>query len=241
MRIKTSNKILLVAGITPVLIICVTLLILRIMMSEDNLKAIAASSDPGPQTTKIFDLDEFNKITVMGAWTVHVIQGNNFKVIINAPQNVIDKIIVNRGGATLLIDENQRVIGPINNKYLEATITLPLITELMTNGVINLDLSGIKNDSLALNTAGVTKIMASSGTIQNLSLAGNGVSNIDLSGVPIVNANVLCEGTYNIDLLMNGGRLAGNLNGVGTLSYKGEVSSNDIHINSPVGKVVHRK
>jgi hypothetical protein len=241
MRIKTSNKFLLAAGITPVLIICVTLLILRIMMSGDNLKAKESSSAPGPQTEKTIDLDGFNKISVSGPWTVHIIQGDNCKVIINAPQNVMDKISVKRGGATLFVDENQHVFSQISNAHLEATITLPLISELNTNGVINLDLSGIKNDSLILNMAGVTKITGSSSTIQNLSLTDNGVSTIDLSGVPIVNANVLCEGTFNIDLLMNGGRLAGNLNGVGTLSYKGEVSSNDIHVNSPVSKVVHRK
>ena len=240
MRIKTSNKILLAAGITPVLIIFITLLILKIMMSGDNVKAIASSSDPGPQTIKIIDLDEFDKISVMGSWTVHIIQGINYKVIINAPQNVIDKISVKRGGATLFIDENQQVFSRLNNTYLEATITLPLISELNTNGVINLDLLEIKNDSLTLNMAGVTKISASSCTIHNLYLTENGVSTIDLSGVPIVNANVLCEGTFNIDLLMNGGLFSGNLNGVGILSYKGDVSKNEIQVNSPMSRIVHR-
>jgi hypothetical protein len=242
MRIKTSNKILLAAGITPVLVIFITLLILRIMMSGDALKAIASSSEPGPQTTKTIDLDAFNKISVVGPWTVHIIQGSNYKVIINAPQNVIDKLIVKRGGANLFlfIDENQRVFSQINNTYLEATITLPFISELDINGVINLDLSEIKNDSLILNINGVTKITASSCTVQNLSLTEKGIANIDLSGVPIANANLECDGTFNIDLLMNGGRLSGNLNGVGNLSYKGEVSVNDIQVNSPMSKVVHR-
>ena len=115
----------------------------------------------------------------------------------------------------MFIDENQQFVGGMGNERLEATITLPLIERIDVNCITNLDLSGIKNDFLKITMNGVTKISASDSSFQELSLFESGVSTIDLSNVPVTNAEVECDGTFTVDLTMNGGRLFGSLNGVG--------------------------
>jgi hypothetical protein len=239
MKIKTSNKILLVAGAIPVLVLFLLLLTIRIMMPGNTLNAMGPQVIVGPQIVKTIELEGFNEISVNGPWRLHVIQRDRYKIEIKVPQQLVEKLIVEKRGNTLFIGENPGAMFQGGNKNLEATVIIPVVSKIDLNGVNSVDLSGINNDNLNISMQGVTTVTGLDSAIKDLSLKGKGVSTIDMTGVSVTNASVECNGTYTINLFMNGGRLSGRLDGIGNLNYRGYITSNEVLANSPVSSVVH--
>jgi hypothetical protein len=237
MKMKNSNKILLGAGLIPVLIIILMFLALKIM---PNNAFKNMSSQSGAKASRTIDLRDFSKLSIKGVWAIHLIQGSDYKVEIKALEESIDKIKVEKRDSILFIDDNPNSLKSNDNKNQEATIILPVLDEIDLNGVNNLNLSGIKCEDFSIHTEGATRISNSDGSIQNLSIGGNGVSTINLSGISVTNAIIEYQGVYYINLLMNGGRLSGRLDGLGSFNYQGDVSVNEIKVNNNSNKVTHQ-
>lgn len=240
MKMKNSNKILIAAGAIPFVVVISAIIAIRVFFLNDIVKVIETPSfSSGKQSSKIVKAEGFDEISVVGPWTLHVYQGIGYNTEISAPKNIIDKIVAEKRGDKLSIVEGPGPADLMNNVRLEATITLPMLTKLDLNGVINLDLYEINGDNLSINMQGVTRIAGYDGKVKDLSLSGKGVLTIDLSGLSATNANVNYDGTYMINLKMNGGRLTGGLGGVGRLNYGGDVSSNEIQLKNPASGMVH--
>jgi len=238
MKMKKSNRILLAVGAVPVIVVVSAIIIGRSFLPNETIKTIDASSAAyGTEGVKSFDIEGFSWISIKGNWTVNVVQKDGYKVEINAPEEILEKIIVEKRDNTLVLDKGQAAIDSNGNISLEATITLPSVSKIEINGVTNLDMSGIMADSLAIETQGVTRIVGNGGKIRDLSLKGKGVSTVDLNGISSTNAGVDYEGTYTINLMMDGGRLTGRLDGVGKLKYSGNITSNEVRVHGPANSV----
>jgi len=226
---KTSNKILLIAGATPVLIVFLLMILFKILPLKDKesqgLSEITAGQAANEQTVPLYD---FNGISATGAWDIRLVRSDEYSVKIET--GVCSK---NDTGALLLI--NDRMPG----KQAIATISLPMISSIDMTGNANLRLSGFKADFLSIHIQGTSNISGTGSQITKLALTGEGILNADLTGVAVSNADIKCNGTYTIGLLMKGGRLSGMLNGAGTVTYQGDVSVNEIQVANPEGKVLH--
>jgi hypothetical protein len=252
MKMKKSNKILLVAGATPILVIFLLLLATRITLPEDDLKVISSIYNVSPHTTKKIDLAGFNEISAKGDWKIHLIQGDTYKVEIKAKEDMIGRLPVEKRGSILFLGEQASpstnmnnptriniILGKNNDKLPEVTIILPMVSRINLDGMINLDLSGIKNNDLSIHIMGPIEISGSNCTINNISISGTAMSALNLSNINVTNANVDLDGGYTISLLMAGGRLSGRLGGIGKLIYSGNVSENTIQVDNPKSSIIH--
>jgi hypothetical protein len=238
MKIKTSNKILLIAGAVPILFIILLLITMRIIPSGGGTSQ-ASSSGAADMTTRTLPLKGFSEISTKGNWIINLVQGDNFLVNISAPESVINEIKAENNGTKLVLDsekfKDSKDVMPI-----KADITLPAVSIIDTAGKTAINLSSLNIDSISIRSDGPTNITGDKGMIRDLKLNGTGLLRMDLSSVPVTNADLECQGVYMIKLLMNGGRLSGNLEGMGTFNYAGKVSVNEIRKNGDQSKVVHQ-
>ena len=240
MKIKLSNKILLIAGAVPILFIILMLSAFK-FFSSGEVNSQGSSTGVPNQITRALPLEGFSEISVTGVWKVNIFQGKNFLVNISATESDLDKIRAEKNGNELVLDIKEEFKHSKDYERITADITLPDLSRInIMNGVATINLSGLDIDSLSVKTLGVANISGDKGSIRDLEFDNQGVLRTDLSAIQVTNANIMCNGVFTIELLMNGGRLSGNLNGIGSLNYHGDVSENDIRVNGPFSKVVHQ-
>ena len=229
---KTSNKLLLVSASSLIVIMLVLLLVLKIALETSTDIEDSAKSE-GAQLTKQFTLEDFTAIQVIGHWKVDVVRGDNTQVIAEAPESVMDTIVVEKHIQTLIL-ENKRRFGEAR-----AWIRLPSLVDLRLKGITSLKLRGFHTDSLSMRTSGATTINGTGNKIRDLSVSAEGVTNLDLRENPVTNADLRCEGVYKVELSMAGGELSGKVKGVGEVTYNGKVTKEGI-LRSGHSKVTHQ-
>lgn len=239
MKIKLSNKILLTAGAVPVLFIIVMFFALRFFPWGD-VNSLEPLSGTSGMITRTFALEGFSEISIKGVWKVNLIQGDSFLVNISARGSDMDKIIAEREGNRLVLDLETDFKRSGGSRSITAAITLPSVSSIDMDGVTTVNLSGLEIDSVSIRSEGVANLSGDKGMIRDLAFKGNGVTRIQLSAVPITNADLQCEGVYAIGILMNGGKLSGIINGMGTFDYQGDVSANELMINGSVNNMAYQ-
>jgi hypothetical protein len=238
-KMKTSNKILLIAGVAPILSVILLMAAIKIIPGGDASSQASPSGEPG-MVSRTLPLEGFSEISTNGAWKVNLIQGDSFLVHISASESVMNEIKVEKNGNKLVLDAGTKFNRSSNAKHTTADITLPAVSRIDTEGMANINLSGLNIDSLTIHSEGVAKISGDKGMIRDLEFNGNGALMMDLSTIAITNADLKFQGAYMIGLLMNGGRLSGSLEGMGFCNYEGNISVNEILVNGSPNKVVHK-
>lgn len=183
----------------------------------------------GEKTTKTYDLADFNAVDVTGPWRVTIARGDAWQVSVEMPVEVVDEVRVDRDGGDLELQGpwwvgNFAGEGPA----LQATITMPALETLRTEGMSQLSFSGFDGRSLSFDASGAGNIRGAASRFDSLVLEMNGFGNIDFSDVAFTNADVDLNGFGNVTLRMAGGWLRGDLSGVGSLEYYGTVSEENV-------------
>lgn len=239
MKIKTSNKILLIAGSIPILFIILMFCSLK-FISWGGGSPQASNSSSSDLIKRTLPLEGFSEISLKGVWKVNLFQGDSFIVNISAPESAMNEIKAEKNGNELVLDSGTKPKGSGGNRRITAEITLPAVSRIDMEGVTSINLSDMQIESILIRSEGVANISGDKGMIRDLEFYGNGVTRMDLSAVPVTNASLKCPGVYTIKLLMNGGRLSGSLDGVGTFKYVGIAGVNELRVNGPQNKVVHK-
>ena len=236
---KTSNKFLLIAGSVPILFIILMLATLKFYpWAEANSQAVL--SDTSDLVTRTLPLEGFSEISTNGAWKVNLSQGDSFLVNISAPEPDINNIKAQINGDRLILDDSDtKFKRTARSKSITADITLPTVSGIDMEGVTTVKL-GMDIDSVLIRSEGVANISGDKGMIRNLQFIGNGITMLELSAIPVTNADLKCQGIYTIALLMNGGKLSGSIEGLGTFDYDGGVSVNEIIVNNNRNKIIHQ-
>ena len=183
-----------------------------------------------------YDLSGFDSIEVDGAWELKISEGD-FSVDVSSSEAVRDDLRVRVDGQTLRLGlrNGTRSINP----NLEATIVLPDLEELDIDGSADVRFSGFDLEELELDVDGAATIRGVDSTIEQLHVDVDGAANIDLDEASVVNADVQMDGAGKLDIRMAGGTLEGEVNGVGTVTWFGDVSSESIDIDG-IGTVRQR-
>ena len=91
---KTSHKILLGTGISILVIVGILpLIVLRIMLGQ-NLFTDGVETTKQERTTRAFMSKDFSGIHAAGHWDLRIQQGENYAVTLEAPEAVLDILIV---------------------------------------------------------------------------------------------------------------------------------------------------
>ncbi len=231
---KTSNIILLTAGIIILASIQAFLFHAKNVIegAEDCMTQRIESESV---TVTRVGVSDFTSISAESTLDISLVRGDDYSVELKTATNSSNnEVMFEKKGSTLFIRNK-------NNRFLyspRVTITMPSVEKIALNGVSSLSFSEFDINELGIRTEGVVSVSGNNSTIQNLMFSGNGLLRLDLSDVPVKNAEIRHEGLYLVELLMNGGVLAGKITGMGSLNWRGDVSENRIKVESP-GKIIH--
>lgn len=185
----------------------------------------------GERATRTYDYADFAAVSVSGQWQVTVERGDAWRVTIDVPAEVVDRVRVERSGDALTLEyEGGWWFGPFGRQTEapQATITMPALESLVLSGTSTLSFTGFEGERLALTSSGASEVRAASGRFETLALVMSGAGNIDLDDLLVTNADIQVSGAGNLRLNMAGGRLTGSMSGAGNLDYRGTVSEQSV-------------
>ena len=170
----------------------------------------------GNATSEKRDLSGFKSVEVGGVFQVEITAQKEYSVEVFADDNLLPLIKTEVDGNTLSI-ETERRISP--SSPIRVRISAPDINKLDISGVANVTLNDIKNDNLAIDSSGASKI-AVTGQTGKLSIDVSGASKIDAENLKAENASVESSGASKINVNVSG-ELRSNLSGASRVVYTG--------------------
>jgi hypothetical protein len=189
---------------------------------------------------------DFEKVEVVYDFTVDISQGEEFSVVLNVPDNLVELLEVGKEGDTLKIGLKEGGQGILGRKQVE--ITMPELTGLKLIGSSDGSITGFKSAqtldvSLSGNSslkgdieAGDVSFAASgdsnatlSGSGQNLTVEALGNSTVDLAQFSVGDAYISAGGNSNVTVDASG-RLDADASGASHVYYLGEPTLGEIDI-----------
>lgn len=211
-----------------------------------SLASCATASDKN-LIEKVFEITEFTSINSNAVANITIIQSDTISLVAYGNEEAIEKLTIKNENGTLSIftkkvKENKR------NMRLSITITTPKMTNIVSEGVGNMKLSGNwQIDSLNLYSKGVGNILFENILADKLILRNEGVGNVNLNGegntieiysygvgnikskdFKATNAKVTSEGIGNVDCFASD-NLEIDMDGVGNVKYYGNPKIKNIN------------
>ena len=178
------------------------------------------------ELTPQVDLNGIEGVFVRGGWDIRIYETDDPDLSVSVTERHADRVTVGRRGEvlTLMVAENTNYAGA----RFEAAVGLPSFSELEIVGLGNIEIRGLDIDELDVTVEGAANLIARDTTIETLLLSLDGAGNIDFSESPATNATVDIAGLANVAILMAGGVLDGRIEGLGRVTYSGNVSEQRI-------------
>lgn len=231
---KTKNKFLLFTLILPFILVVMVIFSIKKSFNEETVPSTTTSE--GIDTfKKSYDFTDFERISVEGSWNIHLMHDDHYKIEIVAPEDMVDELSVEKTGQTLVLTSEKKNTYSLFSldKKPGINITLPLISKLDVKGLANISISDFSNAETSISVEGLMNVTAKHSNFNQFSLSGDGVINVSMNDTPVTNAHFEHSGIYNIMMLMDNGRLSGNLDGIGRMIASGEVYENSIKVSGP--------
>jgi hypothetical protein len=138
-------------------------------------------SGSGNVITKEFDLRDFDRVEVSGAFVARVAQGESYSVVVGVDENLEQHLRVQVEGDTLKVGmvPNLSILGMATR---EVEIIMPELAGLELSGATQSTISGFESTAdLSVEVSGASKL---GGDIQagDASVEASGASTVDLSG-----------------------------------------------------------
>ena len=175
----------------------------------------------GPVITKELDLSGFDAITVNGSSDMELIQGDYFKVLVKANEEVFDYIDYKVEDGVLVLETKDHV--NIRAEEYEITITLPLLKELIVNGAADTDIKAgyVSSENLKVVVNGAGDFDLSGIKVPSLSFNLNGAGDIEADGLDVDELSVVVNGAGDIDLSGKAGKASFSVSGAGDIDATG--------------------
>jgi Putative auto-transporter adhesin, head GIN domain len=200
---------------------------------------VQIQTDAGPATSQVRDISSFTGIEYKIPGTLHIDQGSNQTLRVDAGEKVISSIRTEVVNGVLTIDSTSLLLTlqPIN-VYLSTNnvSSINAITSSsagsvacnipLTANTLKLALTGAGSVTAPVNVTQLDLLLSGTGSMQ---LRGNATNmNIDLSGTGSINAYQLQTNVTSITLSGTGSaqvtvqdKLTANLSGTGSINYHG--------------------
>ena len=236
---KGTTKIVL--GIIGALVIIVIALAIGARVVVDNMLSSSGEGDAielsGNRIERSFDLQDFSAIEVTGGWQIMVTEGDSYEVTVSADEALMEHLIVERQGDALRVGADRWRWSSEGRLRLE--VTTPRLSRIDVDGGADVRLSGLQTESLRIDIDGAGNITAADARVERLTVEVDGAANVDFVESSVVNADIRMSGAGNVEITMAGGELAGRIEGVGSVTYGGEVSRRTIRVDG-LGSVERR-
>ncbi len=230
---KTSSKILLTVLAALLIFTIGGLLSLRILVdraaeSEGGLRAFNEKSI-GDSITQQYDMQDFSHIKVKGGWSVSLESGDEYEVSITFPENLQDNIRIEKSGKILILET--RGLVDFKGSHFKAEIQLPELSALSSEGGLSASLSGFSGEELTIKSGGGVQIEADNCQYSQLELKLSGGIQGNFKDLRAENIHVDGSGAVDLDLMVDGGSLTGELNGAANIRIRGNLRKNTLTVN----------
>jgi hypothetical protein len=199
--------------------------------------SITRKEEPGEvagRTRAEYQIADFDEIKAAGAWDLVLSYGEEYRVAIEGDSEAFDALAVEKKGTTL--DLSTERLGIFQSLNAVVFVTMPEIREMRLAGGTKVSLSGFEQDNLSLQVEGASNITGTGLRIRDFELKTAGAARIDFTESRVENADIDLEGATSLSITMDGGILQGELEGVGKVSYYGEVEEERVTV-AGLGKV----
>ena len=169
------------------------------------------------------DVADFEKLDVSGVFEVEISRGDTYSVEVIADDNLMPFIRTELDGETLSIYTDSKIS---KSSQLRVVITAPNIREVKATGVSKIMLKDVKNDALALDASGASKITVS-GSTSSLTVETSGASKVLSSGLISKEAVVEASGASSADINVSES-LNAQASGASHIRYVGSPGTLDV-------------
>ena len=174
----------------------------------------------GNVITDTRDVTGFHGIEVGGIYQVEVVAGKDYGVTVEADDNLIPLIRTEVDGGILKISSDRR-ISP--KSTIRIRVSAPDIDSLDVSGVANVNVTGLSNAGLSLESSGASKI-ALNGSTSKLTVDVSGAVRVDAEQLKAENVTVEASGASNVGVNVSG-ILRAETSGASRVSYSGSPTS----------------
>lgn len=171
--------------------------------------------------TKEFDVRDFQKVEVGGAYAIDLQQGDRFMVSVDGDRDDVEKITVSvdNGGTLLVKRMNDSKIFDINDQRIGLRITMPDLKDIKLSGASKARISGFRNldrlyaelsgaveaefdiraDRLELEATGASKVTVK-GRARSAKITLTGACKLDATGMEMNEADVRAVGASQAEM-----------------------------------------
>lgn len=151
----------------------------------------------GDTVTETFDISEFTELEVSSAFDVEVEIGDEASLVIDIPEDVVDRLEVDQDGDRLSIGFDGglfSISGP-----LEARITVSELTAIDLDGAVDAEITGLDADQLDVELQGASEVDAT-GSVGVLVIDADGASKADFGNTTVDRVEVDLSGASWVDV-----------------------------------------
>ncbi len=163
------------------------------------------------------------KVKLSGALNLNIKQGATPSLTLHGDKELLSKVSVSQSGDTLTIDTDTRNskwnFGGRDKNELRAELTLPNLSEFVSNGVGSSEVRGFSGNDVKVILDGAGSVIVSS-NYKNVIARLGGVGSMTLNSGDADNVDLNMRGAGQISVNGNAKLLKANLGGVGSLDAK---------------------
>jgi HSP20 family molecular chaperone IbpA len=174
----------------------------------------------GSVSTERREVRDFKGVEVSGIFQVEIAAQKDFAVEVEADDNLLPLIRTEVRGGVLHIECEKRIS---TSKALKVRISAPYIESVDASGVSKIELSGVKNEQLKVDTSGASKIRIT-GETARLDIGVSGASSVDAEALRAGNASVDASGASSVTVFASG-ELRTEASGASRITYLGSPKS----------------
>lgn len=203
-------KKMIICGLASTLLLCASCIDSIRFQKPGTLKPSETIAE------KELNLEPFSKVDfdVMGHVRIVQSEGNDYRIVLSAPENYLDLY-------TFKVDKGELEMDMTNNKNnidtenIEITIYTPQLTRIENNGLCSIVTDSLRCYQLTVENSGVGSVQLNQLMVKRLSVDNSGVGSVTASGTAEW-ANLDCSGVGHIHAKnLKAHRVKGDVSGVG--------------------------
>ena len=178
--------------------------------------SFGAEKGSGSVASERRQVSDFSKIDVSHVFHVEISAQGEHAVEVEADDNLLQFIKTEVRGGTLHIELDERVK---TSNPMRVRISAPNIDRVQASGASRVNVANLKNDELAVDTSGASKINVS-GETGNLIVDVSGASTIDAGSLSAATANIDASGASHVNVNV-ADELIADASGASRITYAG--------------------
>jgi hypothetical protein len=195
--------------------------------------------DRGPMATQTRELEEFDSIDMEGAARLEITVGSAESVVVEAREEVIERVRTEVRGDTLHIRNKPKDWFIVDGRpRVTIRISIPKLESLRLEGGNDVRLSGFDGGETRIRAEGAAHIKAK-GRLEELTVHMAGAGHADLDELVADEATVTVDGVGSVYVHPKE-TLDATMNGVGAILYSGSPSEVNTRMNG-LGTIGRRK